>query len=173
MSQDDFYKVKLTTLNEGMGPVDVNSTLEVEVDALTYVLNYTRYFIAEPVTVDASLPDLHPIQAAQHIALTSAYYTIIKSTYDESIWTYDHWTTGSEDLNAEIIERVIKNEKNYFTINKGRYNADRMNLLFSDEIKKYVPKHGSGEIFTELISPMLKASTDASGSARKKIMGLT
>lgn len=93
--QNDLYKLKLTTLNEGMGPVELNSSLEVETDALTYVLNYTRYFATTSVAINNSLPELHPIQAGQIIFMSSSYYTIMKSTYDDSIWTYGHWITKS------------------------------------------------------------------------------
>ena len=116
LSQNDLYKVKLTTMNVGMGPVEINSTLEVEVDALTYVLNYTRYFAETPIQIDSSLPDLHTIKKAQSIALTSVYYTIIKSVYDESIWTYGHWTKRPDD--SKVIFDVIYPEADLLIINK-------------------------------------------------------
>ncbi len=105
ISQADTYKFRITTLNAGIGPVDLNSALEVDIDALTYVLNYTRYFATTPVILESSLPDLQTISCAQSIAINSAYYTIIKSTYDESIWNYGHWIKKTED--PKVILDVI------------------------------------------------------------------
>lgn len=116
INQNDLYKMKLSTLNEGMGPVEINSSLEVEIDALTYVLNYTRYFATISITIDSSLPELHPIQIGQAIFLNSSYYTIIKSTYDDSIWIYGHWNTRTE--NSKTIFEVIYPASDLLVINK-------------------------------------------------------
>jgi hypothetical protein len=116
LNQNDLYKFRITTMNAGIGPVEINSSLEVEVDALNHVLNYTRYFEKTPVAIDSSLPELHPIQVAQHVALTAAYYTIIKSVYDDSIWTYGHWTRREDDSKATF--DVIYPHAAFLLINK-------------------------------------------------------
>ncbi len=74
---------------------------------------------------------------------------------------------------ASISKGYSKSYSYYHCISpcKGRYNAEKINELFVEDLKKFVPRHGSGEVFTELISAMLKVNNEATGSERKKIMG--
>jgi hypothetical protein len=90
-NQNDFYTYKIETLNKGIGKVEANSALELEVDAFNYLLNYLRYYKDEDIHIDRSLQDVWPIERAKGISIASAMFALVKEEYDNSVWNNGYW----------------------------------------------------------------------------------
>ncbi|OJY80572.1 MAG: hypothetical protein BGP13_18250 [Sphingobacteriales bacterium 40-81] len=116
INQKRSFSYRIQTLDNSIGKVEVAAALESDIDALIYVVNFVRYFENDPINIDPNKQPVHPIEISKRISLSSNYFNILKSIYDDSIWNYGYWNLN-ESVSKPRID-VIFDDTEILILNK-------------------------------------------------------